>query len=206
MDIPNLPTDNLYKFVALSGVILVVASEFLVQIRISKAKENVNRLVAESEMLKFDKSVLLKKDSILLVEVDELKLQMERYKFDMDSSDLNINISELKKALYDVKYREYLTFVYTFREQILPEKKQYERLQQHQDELQENRNLLDKRDKEISIKKEQIKEDLSSITKLIWLHGIALAIGLIMAISGFRLWYLKVQKYLDIKLKKEAES
>ena len=48
-NIPNLPTDNLYKFLALSGIALMLASSFFMESNFSQARELANRIQAGNE-------------------------------------------------------------------------------------------------------------------------------------------------------------
>jgi hypothetical protein len=122
MNLPSLPTDNLYKFMALSGIILIISSFYIVWDHAERSQELVREL--------------------------KTGLAVENTYSDNQGSDL----SNLKLKLEELEH-------------ILNQKPTY-------------------------------------MTFLL----IGQIIGLALSIIGFGLWYLRVQKYQDIILAKQAGS
>jgi hypothetical protein len=122
MNLPSLPTDNLYKFMALSGIVLIISSSFIVWKHADRSQE-------------------------LLREVNA-GLAVEK----TNSDDQGSHLSNMKLKLEELKL-------------ILKDKPWYMAF------------LL-----------------------------ISQIIGGFLSIIGFRLWYLRVQKYQDIILAEQVKS
>ncbi|MGO8989285.1 MAG: hypothetical protein ACLQGU_14740 [bacterium] len=122
MNLPGLPTDNLYKFMALSGIILIISSFYIVWKHSDRSQQLLRELNAS-------------------LAVENTNSDNRR----SDLSDLKLKSEELKFILKEKPW--YMTF------------------------------LL-----------------------------ISQFMGLVLSIVGFRLWYLRVQKYQDIILAKQARS
>jgi hypothetical protein len=195
MEIPNLPTDNLYKFMALSGVLIILVFISMYTARVSTLNENINNETAEIEELKFEKLLLAKKDSLLDIDIHELSSKMSKYKY--DSTNLEKNISDLREVLKDPNNREYLKFFYTYEDDLIPEKKIFDDIVERTKSGDENRNLIQQKQNTIFIKDNKINKDVRSLIEFKWIIAIGILIGLFLSIYGFFLWYLKVQKFLD---------
>lgn len=203
MEIPNIPTDNLYKFMALSGVIIVLFFISVFILRLAQINENLSKENIEIEELIFERLLLQEKDSVLMIEIKDLRDAYDKYKF--NSKDTIIVLDDLIKSLKDPEHREYLKFFYTYQSEIIPEQKLLNDLNQRIKLREENRNLLRIKGNLITIKNSQIKSDIKSLRRFIWLMAIGCFSGYYLASRGFRLWYNRVQKYLDKKLEKEAQ-
>lgn len=66
MNIPNIPTDNLYKFIALSGIIIVLLSIYIPKVKIAEVTDKI--IDAKESKL------------ILVVKVNNLESQVDRFK------------------------------------------------------------------------------------------------------------------------------
>ena len=132
MNLPNLPTDNLYKFMALSGLFLIIFSFTLVLLQANRSQDIHRELKRLSTIM-------------------ELKnFQNERDK------KLGENIVE---------------------------------------NLGQSRKLL-----------EELKFILEQKPKYMAFFVIFMLIGVILSITGFQLWYSRVQRYQDILIKNQALS
>ncbi|MCX6808015.1 MAG: hypothetical protein NTZ80_04470 [Patescibacteria group bacterium] len=58
MNIPSLPTDNLYKFLALSGLALVILPTFLVARSVDTLNNEVDLIQIESSGVSFEAKLL----------------------------------------------------------------------------------------------------------------------------------------------------
>jgi len=81
LSIPNLPTDNLYKFYAISGIVLILFTltfETIVLTNLDekshKISETINIYQTESKHLKNDVESLLNKAELLKNEMDDYSI------------------------------------------------------------------------------------------------------------------------------------
>lgn len=181
MQIPKIPTDNLYKFKALSGIILIIASLF-VFIYLEKDKyESLIEIAKYSELSSIDSTQI--NDSIIyyekLLDIKETAFK-QKYKFHHDSLYIEnpvLNSSMIKdiENIWNIKLK-----------------------------IQNLRSKSEFRNTELRIqnKIENIKEIFYkfSYVVLIILGGF----GILLSIFGFRQWYVRTQKYFDKKLIKDA--
>ena len=141
----SLPADNLYKFLAIAGLSIVLFSFYLLHVRLDRDWER-----------------MIQADKQWMASMDELKqLTRTRYKLKQETSPRTKAIAdaddEFKKRVVQIRQQtqeEYLSRAPTLR---------------LFDELQ-----------------------------------IALYGGLLFVGMGFTLWYFRVQKYLDIAVKKQS--
>ena len=105
MNIPNLPTDNLYKFMALSGVILLVASVFFPLNLISKLNEEIVIYNGEIQKFNIGREVSINNQNTI-----------SDIEFDVKTIDLNTkgNIIENKKEVLETHGERSLCFIIPF--------------------------------------------------------------------------------------------
>lgn len=199
MILPNLPTDNLYKFIALSGIIILLLSITTPQIMLNKIADNIieeetelRRWQLEIEFLKEERQFVTDKMAL----VDSMR---SKYNLNIDEQ-ANISTQEFIDRLYDQDYRNALQFFYNNREKIFPS-------WEISNEIIKQLNDLSDAYKQIRLKKFQIDRNFEIIKKnkqktitYWWLFIVGTIIGLIMSFFGFYFWYVRVQKYLDKKL------
>lgn len=75
MNLPNLPTDNLYKFAAIFGLVLVVFSSYMFNQTINNAYEFEDNLNAKSELYRLDSLGIHNSDSISIAKA---KVQIDK--------------------------------------------------------------------------------------------------------------------------------
>lgn len=75
MNIPNLPTDNLYKFAAIFGLVLIVFSSFMFNQTIDNAYQFEDNLNAKTELHKLDSLQIQNTDSLSIAKT---KIQIEK--------------------------------------------------------------------------------------------------------------------------------
>jgi hypothetical protein len=204
MEIPNLPTDNLYKFMALSGLLIVLFFTSLYVVKESQLTDDTNKITSEIGELIFEKNLLLEKDSMLHIEILDLESKLKRYKH--DSTNLEIDLSDISKLTQDPNKREALKFFYTYESDILPEKKILDDIQLRIKLRDENKNLIRMKANTVILKNNQNIVDWKSLKRLRWMMLFGVLLGSYLASNGFILWYQRVQKYLDKKIKIESEK
>ena len=104
MNIPSIPTDNLYKFLALSGTVIVLLSIYMAETKINEVEDAI---LDESEMIK----ILAVKYAALEKRTDEIKSIIENsilrqkglYKKDLGKLELEYSSLELKELLKELE-------------------------------------------------------------------------------------------------------
>lgn len=92
MNIPNLPTDNLYKFSAIFGLVLIVLSSFMVSQTIDNAyqfEDNLNSKIAFYEL-----------DSLGIQNIDSINIAKSRVQIEKDYKQYNRIIRKLPSLYY----------------------------------------------------------------------------------------------------------
>ena len=145
---PNLPTDNLYKFTAIVGVVVLLVSVYFP--------------IIKSRELKLAMIEIENQTKILRIETEYLEYITKNIK--SAKEDRKIEKEDIVSKSFIIKSKL---------QEILSKTKQLDILE----------------------------EDYYIIIKL---QKICMLIGLILSISGFILWYFKIQKYLDRQLKKQS--
>jgi len=146
MDIPSLPTDNLYKFLAIAGVMLFGFSF-----------------------------------AFPMVQIDELDLKYAVWRSDLDLMGLEIQIAD--ESIKMAEGRKNLS---------------------SKEVLELKRNNQDNRRKLLQIKNKLRELDVihQRIIFYRWFFVGGIILGAVMAFAGFGLWYYRIQRPLDIQLKK----
>ena len=174
MNIPNLPTDNLYKFIALTGFFLMVFSFGYKEYRNHQFNiENTKINVAEKLLeFKIENKKTLVEHSRKLRDF-ELNV-MESENNNMTKEELNKYIEKFISSYKTEISEAELEWYYNDAGELL--------------KISELTNVYVGRTK-----------------KLNWILNLSIFIGLISMISGFYLWYIKLQKYQDIILLKKSQ-
>jgi len=202
MNIPNLPTDNLYKFIALSGVVISLTCAIIPNITIKEIRDEITTIETERGELEFEIKILKERKIEILTNIAKVDSMLDRYEYD-DLINVGIDLADLVERLHDPEHREYLQFIYDNKNNILPEVKLLEGNRNQIQQLNEINNEIRFKAHRIERKLELLKLKTGEINSSIWKWAIGLLVGFIMMNYGFRLWYVKVQKLLDEKLKKE---
>jgi len=182
----NLPTDNLYKFLALFGLALFISSFFIpdwynekiwdYREYLQKEQENYETRI-ESSLSKMEMSV----NSIV------------------DSRDKLLDIINENKDIYSEQ--ELKESIVEYREMQQQVSESYDKLISTIKTSQEGVNSFNESLLQINKKRtdEWIKES-GQLTKF------CLIAGLVLMIAGFILWYKKTQRYLDWILREKGEK
>lgn len=148
MIIPNLPTDNLYKFIALSGMSLILISIYLYLSTFENIKNELSSIGYEMALLTLD----------------------------------------IENKEYDLKENAENTITPEAHKELLNENREMRRKNgQHAIQVQRNCNRL------------QELQSLKGNVKLLLLFG------LVMSLTGFQQWYVKIQKPMDEKISLELK-
>lgn len=181
---PPLPTDNLYKFMALFGLTLIVLSFFAyyqyhqTYLRLLELKYSEENRIENVENWKEQTLVELKK---VLLEAENYEMRDEDLR-DKKSAEEFISRGEGIITELNTKLPQTFTNI----------------KQQIEDNIKEKQHL----ENEIKVFAEDYKYKLS----LKKLSETLAALGTVLSIVGFTLWYFKLQVFQDLIVKKQAHS
>lgn len=201
MDIPTLPTDNLYKFIALSGVLIFLFFYIYADYRMNEIKEEIINIETESGELEFETKLLEERQEELKDEIEEVNDELSKHQI-KDT----FNIKELKHQIQNSNHREYLEFIFKYKENLIPEIKLQQQVIEKSHELKKNSQELRLKSHRIERKFEIIKEKNDEVRKSKWIWIIGSFISGLMMVNGFRLWYTKSQIPMDKRLLKEINE
>jgi len=199
MEIPNLPTDHLYKFQALGGLLLVITCLMIQLFGLNVIRNTMKDNEIEISTLEIETKYLIKQIEEYQNKVSKLDSSILRYEFLEETNDTIIVDSILRNILKDKQYREYLDFVFTHKNDIFT----------YLDRINENKALRVRitdllKEQEIRIKKVDILVDFNRTNLNILKFGYIILtilefLGLYLSLSGFKQWK-KIQNILDKKL------
>lgn len=220
MIIPNLPTDNLYKFKALSGLAIIGISLILYFTELDRIFTSLYSIETELKILSLEQSYLMRDSSEQMNERKQLEIHINKaekdiiqyeklFKFDTTvlSEDNTfrflfnyLNSKDKDEARRDIEFRLKHT------SDFLPVAHMHQL-------IQEKKLKKDEIIKNIELKSIEINEKMSLIqfkyylfTFLSILLLFALFFGMRLTFSGFNSWKKIVQEPQDEKLKMEVEQ
>ena len=205
MTIPSLPTDNLYKFIALSGLLMVLVALIYPITILNKSNEKLNQLAGSKLQVQYELNEMHAKDTLIREKLKELEQSIGS---SYDSVKQNIYSlaynDSIKKLCQKNDFREYFKFIEKYKYSLFPnqsELKEIEDLMKEREDLRlEIKNLLI----QLNYKSGELKTELELYERNKTIIIALLYSGIFITLSGFFLWYIKVQRYLDIKLKQET--
>lgn len=188
MNIPELPTDNLYKFLAISGLVIAIVSaggmmyvSFAIYLddKYQGSLEDQARVDVERNILQETREIVHSK--------------MLRYELQcncrVDSSNLGYSI--INDSLLD-------------QNGVNKPEIELARLNQQLGRILEMDNDLRRREAVITFHKDEYILKFNLIEYMETLFLIFIGLGIFIAVRGFRMWYQRSQKYQDFILKINA--
>ncbi len=183
MNLPSLPTDNLYKFLALSGLAIVLFSLVFPIIQISEIRLKIIEIETQMEVLEMDTGN---------VENDLIEALVNKG-----------NLSPQEKG----QFRNYL--IELFKKNAVKDwNEQSEPILRPEEQAPFRSRLNELRKKIAELKGQRRKFILlfSELRNYRWMLFIGGSLGIVMSSLGFCLWYLIVQKPNDILLRKQVQN
>ncbi len=174
MDALKIPTDNLYKFIAITGLFLITLSVVLPQILLDK--------------------ILTKHFEVETAHV-QLARSMAASEIKSAQAEAMIKISQLKIDAY--KNNSELD-LYKFEELLA---NQFELISSETDRLSGLAREIDSE----KISHDYFIDILNRAKGQIKLYEMMSIAGLFLSVTGFILWYLKLQRHLDFLLEKKIK-
>jgi hypothetical protein len=207
---PSIPTDNLYKFIAIFGLFILIVSS-IVWIGYNYELNN-KRFEQVNEYEKV-------KDFLIARKVAEMgywdainranKLQVNMF-FNQPGDSIVDSTWAIKPNMETGKIDtvfEYLTVGMLY-SNYRSEVKFYDSILGGYHPYQRNYKTMDSLPNSDSLKYKRAEFNLSQTNKILssvnWLCGTGIFLGIILIISGFYFWYQKFQKYADYIIAKEA--
>lgn len=178
MNIPQLPTDNLYKFMALVGVLVTLASLLFPGYQLFEIGRQQITAETEFEVLKERGRLLEAETEDLDRERNELSRDIVELKNRHNTSTKDINALDARNIMYRQRYAE---------------------LRTKRSEVLANASL-------VGGKLEEISRLLQWATYSLLVTVIGTALGLTLAFKGFNLWYQRVQIHQDALLRKQVHE
>ncbi len=183
MNIPNLPTDNLYKFIAIFGLILFIFRIYQVENLASEINSQVFQLNESIRILKTEKIYHEKNKNFL---DNQIKILCKKLNYECEFTDSfwvfpsykNLSLEEMSIRLEIDKL-----------------------IKDYRIELQE----FDLKTIQINSKSQQfnlLNDEFDGLN-----NGDFLQIfGFVVAVMGFTLWYFKIQRFQDEILENKVET
>jgi hypothetical protein len=176
MSIIQPPTDSLYKFMAVSGLLILGFSMIWPELRLYELEKQVVELAGETKVLK--------------IESDDLKDDWEI---------INTDTIELKALMRRIEKAQSRDTKAEARASTLLEKRQRLR-EEHRKKV----TLLQIKIEQSQTKFELQGLAETNIKRLSRVMYMGVTVGLILSFFGFILWYRKVQRWQDIAIRRAA--
>lgn len=186
MNIPNIPTDNLYKFIALTGVIIFILTLFYPELKRQELNDEITLINGQIEILDYEKHPLEQQTKEIKKKITELdKLCDCGFK-----SIINDSLIVKPKIISGPK-------------EIMELTKQIDILIQERDKLIEQTNF---KALEINTKTELIRNKQDNLDELNKASAFFIPFSFILSTLGFLFWFTQTQRYQDSLLKEQYEQ
>jgi len=183
LNVPNFPTDNLYKFIAISGIVLLLVAVFYPVYRRTEIRDEITLYNSEIKKLSIEES--------------KAKIKLYEIKNDLNELEANANIS--KSTVNDSVIS---------RVRILNGKKEIVDLSHKIDRLvyewKDINREIELKSIEINTKSKLIDDKNLDIEEFDTAANILGPFSIFVMILGFLLWYTKTQKLQDKVLAEQA--
>lgn len=203
MQIPKIPTDNLYKFLSLAGIIILIFSIVYPKYLIRQLTDSINKNTTSIGLTKIETEYLIGKVKILKESTEKSRNELKKYNYEKNLEKI-IDVKKLKEDLHDEKHRDYLKFIYEYQDEIIPEIKETKEYEKKLHELSELTYQNEINNYKTKRKNEIIMELVSELKQIFRYSFWGIIIGFLTMIIGFNLWYFKVQRFLDKKIELEV--
>ncbi len=188
-----IPTDNLYKFIAISGLIICGFS-------LAVPYKTLNEYNLESNKISTQLSILKLESQYLTEDADNLKAEDKRLSKDVEEFKKEIEKKEEQTKEFTEKQKNYYKGI------VLEMKKESNLI------IKTAKQIIE-RNRSIGIKLEEIKGKqkindylIKRIKEYKVFFSLTMIIGLIMESVGFFLWYTRLQVYQDKRVQDEKQE
>ena len=205
MNIPQLPTGDLYKFISIFGLVLIVFAHVEPNKKLLIYNKASNALQKEIALLTYEVEALDK-------EVTATEKNME--KVDKTLADLGlknpktkepISAKEMIKNLNDKEFREKISFLHKYQDMLFPSNSKLAKIKSRTNQNKEFAIATKKKIIELKYSQRENESLKKSIQEQEFLFNFLFYIGMALVFIGFFLWYKLVQLPLDEKLSLELD-
>jgi hypothetical protein len=203
--LPSLPTDNLYKFFFIGGltaVILSVVFYFNQYNLIRNKMDNMELSILNSEN---EMDVLHEEANELKAELIEIKKGLDSIKTDSATSPYNYS-QKLRDIMNDKNYREYLSFVFEHKKDIIPYYEQNNLLNIKGEEHKKRLRQISLNAKVVALKNKQLSREISHLGFVTCWVVVFIIVGSLMTVYGYTNWNKFVQMPTDERLRVELNQ
>lgn len=195
MKLPEIPTDNLYKFMAITGILLLIAPYLPIYLG-WKAGAELARIKGESKIVNIEHDWMLKEVEILNHQIDTLIAQVVELT-GISTSEIIMalnagrslsDIGKVKRTNLEKHQVKWEELEAKFREQLKLQREQIIKLTQLNTNLEVHNNHL---------------------KMLLWgkrLAMISASAGGFLTVFGFGCWYIKLQAPQDLIIKQKIKD
>ena len=203
--LPSLPTDNLYKFLFIAGLTLILSGLVFYISQYQIIRKQVDELNIEVAKLDKEKEYSLKDIFNVASEIQELKIKQGKIK-KKDKTDINQDLDNIKNnILMDKNYREYLAFVYAHKSEVFPLDHDLLAIKAKHEIIETKLKEIDINSIIINLKKEQKARDNWHLVIIGIISWGFIIFGIIIARNGYKKWYIYLQIPSDEKIKIELQ-
>jgi len=205
LTIPNLPTDNLYKFKFLGGIAILIFTAYLYSTQINTSISKIIELEIEGQKAKYQVAILKSKSKE--IEKETLTFNSEYNRIKKAKTDSIFDLEKMKgDLLNDKNYRDYLQFIFAHKNEILPTGQSIEKIEKLQLELIKINNVLDNNLINVQISIVKAKYEMYRLILVGLITLILFIYGKKITNTSYNEWYTLVQKPNDDKLKEEIDK
>lgn len=194
--IPNLPTDNFYKFSFLGGIAIIILTSFFSITQYQTINEKFDNY--ELEVIKLNtENGILHED---LGKIDEAvkKLDIKVSELKPTKKDINKDEAEMIKKLNNKNYREKIAFLSEHEKYLFPYIADYEELVNKTEQYKEKKNQLNLNEEILQFKKSHLNREVYYQSYLIFVSVLLYIFGVYITVYGRHEW-LRLQKIADEK-------
>ena len=203
MNIPNLPTDNLYKFKFLSGILILIFTCYIYVTQMYVIILNIDNAEVNEVKYKINKEIITRNYRLIESEIKAFEENFTK----MYSKDLTLKFASKNVKINSINKNErrLIELEQNLNKLKLIDNnaKNIESLKITLSQLQERKDALNL-EFQISIKKAKLEiQKLKYITIFL---GLLFVSRIFISIRGYKEWYELVQKPNDIKLQDEVNK
>lgn len=203
--LPNLPTDNLYKFVFTAGLTIIILSTILFSTQCDRIRNKIDIIELSLLKNKIETTNLGLDTKELDIEITGIERGLDSTKIDSLSLQLNYR-DNLKRILNDKNYREYLAFIYQHENDLIPYYEQTKLLNLKFEQLANKTREVSKNAEIILLQNKQLQSEANFLRIYLICFFIFMTIGTWMTIDGYKNWNKFVQIPTDERIRIELEK
>ncbi|MEW7292870.1 hypothetical protein [Aquimarina sp. 2304DJ70-9] len=210
-NIPSLPTDNLYKFYAITGLTICVITASFLGVSYIKLKDDQYAINAELALLHVEVEFAEEKSKDIVKLINKLDKEVDAFykgqELEVNSSPstnrYEIEVDRQVKLAVDKELREYYKFQFDYEKQLFPYKVKQAKIPELIEELDVVKKAIKLKSVEVNSKSVKLDMKRNQLISLTMLCSIIIVFGIWLSNRGFYLWKTRVQDKIDEKLKLE---